>query len=170
MIIATSSAISISRPPFVWYSVRFLHICSLVGSSPAVQHVNRSKIRIFIFRPHSRPAILFVLALCFENNQQRYTILITSQNVKLVWALMSVIWPANHNQPEKIAYRGCTNNMAAFSWGQNIVCQLVAKNVCLTGKARAMGSNLDHTHTGCLLILLCERPTVQATQPGLEKN
>ena len=42
------------------------------------------------------------------------------------------------------------------------VCQLVAKNVCLTGKALAMSSNLDHTHTGCSLMLLCERATVQS--------
>ena len=41
------------------------------------------------------------------------------------------------------------------------VCQLVAKNVFLTGKARAMSSNLNHTHTGCLLMLFCERATVQ---------
>ena len=33
-----------------------------------------------------------------------------------------------------------------------------------------MSSNLDHTHTGCLPILLCERATVQAVQPGPSEN
>ena len=82
---------------FLWCSVRFLHICRLVGLSPAVEHVNRCKIRILIFRPHEKAAILLVLALCFEKP-------ITSDIQALLRALMFVIWPANHN----------------FSWDRNI--------------------------------------------------